>query len=77
MKFLISRIQNNKLHSEIARQINPPTLNFSQNNTVFSNGFARRVASALPPMAEHLGELAELSIVADGASSALTNAAGL
>ena len=49
-----------------------------QNNTVFSNGFARRVASALPSMAEHLGEAVdpqweEIALKLDPLPTVLTN----
>lgn len=49
-----------------------------QNNTVFSNGFARRVASALPAMAAHLGEpvdpqWAELTLGLDALPTIETN----
>ena len=49
-----------------------------QNNTVFSNGFARRVASALPSMAKHLGEPVdpqweEIALQLDPLPTILTN----
>jgi hypothetical protein len=49
-----------------------------QNNTVFSNGFVRRVASALPSMAKELGEAldpqwAEIALKLDPLPTVLTN----